>query len=73
MSWEQVTEELKATMEWSESTILVIGHIWKEEGDSIVDIQQRMLNIGQVHYERQGLLITAKKVYRPAINFLEIK
>lgn len=48
LSWEQVTEELKATMEWSESAILVIGHIWKEEGASIIDIQQKMLNIGQV-------------------------
>lgn len=48
LSWEQVTEELKASMEWSESAILVIGHIWKEEGASIIDIQQRMLNIGQV-------------------------
>ena len=48
LSWEQVTEELKASMEWTESTILVIGHIWKEEGTSIIDIQQRMLNIGQV-------------------------
>ena len=48
LSWEQVTEELKASMEWSESAILVIGHIWKEEGSNIIDIQQRMLNIGQV-------------------------
>ena len=48
LSWERVTEELKATMEWSEEAILVIGHIWKEEGSSIIDVQQRMLNIGQV-------------------------
>lgn len=48
LSWEKVTEELKASMEWSELAILVIGHIWKEEGASIIDIQQRMLNIGQL-------------------------
>ena len=48
LSLEQLTEELKASMEWGESAIVVISHIWKEEGASIIDIQQRMLNIGQV-------------------------
>lgn len=48
LSLEQITDELKASMEWNESAILVIYHIWKEEGANIIDTQQKMLNIGQV-------------------------
>ena len=63
LSWEQVADELKASMEWNESTILVIGHIWKEEGASIIDVQQRMLNIGQVYVIM--LMYFRSIVYRP--------
>ena len=48
LSWEQLTEELKSSMQWSEAAITVVGHVWKEEASNVIDVQRRMLNIGQV-------------------------
>ncbi|XP_065885609.1 COMM domain-containing protein 6-like [Dysidea avara] len=48
LSWEQLTEELKSSMQWSEAAITVVGHVWKEEASNVIDVQRRMLNIGQL-------------------------
>ena len=40
--------ELKASLEWSEGTVAVIRHVWKEGGPELCGLDRQPLSIGQV-------------------------
>ena len=35
-------------MEWKESTIAVLKHVWKEEGQALCSLPKETLSVGQV-------------------------
>ena len=48
MGVEGLVTELKSSMMWSDSSVAVIRHIWKEEGPALCSKPKEALLVGQV-------------------------
>ena len=40
--------ELKSSLEWSDSAMATLRHVWKEEGPKLIAMPKQTLSIGQV-------------------------
>ena len=47
-SVEALVSELKSSLQWSESSVAVVRHIWKEEGPALCGRPKDTLLVGQV-------------------------
>ena len=48
VSVEALVSELKGSLQWSESCVAVVRHIWKEEGPALCSMPREALSVGQV-------------------------
>lgn len=53
MSADALFAELKSSMEWNDSSMSTLKHVWKEEGPSLIAVPTMSLSIGQV---RKGVV-----------------
>ena len=51
LSADDLVGELKSSLEWSEETMAVVRHVWKEEGPALISMPQETLSVGQVSTE----------------------
>ena len=56
LSAEALISELKTTMEWTESSLAVIRHIWKEEGPTLCSKPKETLSVGQVRTQLTAVM-----------------
>ncbi len=46
---EELVSELRESMEWSDTALAVLKHVWKEEGPALCALPTHTLTVGQVH------------------------